>query len=46
MLVQFKNPALIKPQAFPDSIATLDSGIEWADAGFVTINKLTVDVDD
>src|SRR6266404_3603283 len=46
MLVQFENPALIKPQSFPNGIAALDGGIERADAGFVPTNKLTVDVDD
>jgi hypothetical protein len=46
MLVQSKNPALVKPQSFPNGIAALDRGIERADAGFVPMNKPTVDVDD
>src|SRR5205085_6799659 len=45
MLVQFKNPALIKPQSFPNGIATLDGGIERADARVVAMNKLAIDVD-
>src|SRR6266404_1931712 len=46
MFVQFKNPALVKPQSLPDSIAALDGGIERADASFIAMNKPVVDVDD
>src|SRR5947209_7109521 len=46
MLVQFKDSALIKPQSFPDGIATLDGRIERAHASLIAMHQLTVDVDD
>ena len=46
MLQELENPAVVKPQSFPDCIAALDSRIERADPGFVAMDQLSVDIDD
>ena len=45
MVVQFKDPALIKPQSFSNGIAPLDGGIERIDGRLVAMNKPAIDVD-
>ena len=44
VFVQFEDAAIIEPQSFPDRIATLHRRIERADAGFVPVHELAVDV--
>ena len=46
MLVQFENATAVKPQSFPNGVATLHRGIKRADSRFVAMNELTVDVND
>lgn len=42
MLCEPKNPATIKPQAFPNGIAALYDGIKWADSRFVPTKQSAV----
>ena len=46
MLGQFEDPAVVKPQSFPNRVAALHCRIERTDPGFVAMHQLTVDVDD
>jgi len=45
MLVQLEDSPVVDAQALPDGVAALNRGVERADAGLVTVNQLTVDVD-
>ena len=46
MLLELENPALINSQSFPDGVAALNDGIEWADTSLLAMHQLTVDVYD
>src|ERR1041385_7106961 len=46
MLVQFEDAAVVKSQAFPNSIATLHGRIERADPCFVAMDQTAIDIDD
>ena len=43
--MEFENPAVVKPQSFPDCVPALHGGIERTDAGFIAMHELTVDID-
>ena len=45
VLLALEDPAPVKPEAFPHSVAALHGGIERADSGFVPMHEPAVDVD-
>src|SRR5437667_2550820 len=46
MLVQFKDPTVVKTQPFPNRVAALHRRIERTDPGLVPMHKLTIDIND
>src|SRR6188474_226605 len=44
MFIQPENTTAIEPQSFPNRVASLHDRIERADARFVTMNEVAVDV--
>ena len=45
VLGQAEDFAVVNAQPFPDRVTTLYCGVEWANAGLVAVQQLTVDVD-
>ncbi len=46
MLGEFEDGVVVESEAFPDGVAALDGGVEWADAGVVAVDEFGVDVDE
>jgi hypothetical protein len=45
VLFELEDSAVVEAKALPDGIATLYRGVEGANAGFVAMDQLPVDVD-
>eukprot|EP01026_Neomeris_dumetosa_P072435 TRINITY_DN73751_c1_g1_i1.p3 TRINITY_DN73751_c1_g1~~TRINITY_DN73751_c1_g1_i1.p3 ORF type:complete len:109 (+),score=23.66 TRINITY_DN73751_c1_g1_i1:28-327(+) len=46
VLLEAEDLVVVDAQPFPDRVASLDGGVEGADAGSVAVDQLAIDVDE